>query len=179
MIRRIAATLMLSILMFNVGGYFLLYSVLEKRAETLMAERIINGQYAAEERVEFKLSFEMPYPVYEQRIHLEDPGRVEANNEIYSVATHEYSNNTLTLVGVRDQWAMHVDAVMSAFSASANGNSDAGMIHSLSGLFQFFVNSRTPALIESGAWERLLSPVEYPQFFAAVSLPTEPRPPSA
>lgn len=178
--RRTLAVLMLMVLMFNMGGYFILYTLLETRAETMMNAAILGDSVSAKDQVEFKLSFEMPYPVYDQRVELEVPNRLKTTGQTYSITTHSYSDNTLTIVGVRDQWAMHVDAVMSAFNKTASGDtSDEGLINSLNNLLQTFIGDDAFALMQCDSWKRLLNPVEYSQLFASVDQPSDPRPPCA
>jgi hypothetical protein len=178
--RRIVAIVMLSVLMFNMGGYFILYSLLDKQAESLMNGRIMDGGISNDERVEFKVAFEMPYPVYDQRRELELPARLKSSSETYSFTSHEYTGGTLTLVGVRDQWAIHVDAVMSAYNKAANGDSsDSSLLHGLTSLFQFFIADDVISLVSKNSWQRLLQPVDYRQYFATVTLPSDPRPPRA
>src|SRR5436190_301043 len=98
---------MLTLLMFNMGGYFIIYRVLDVRAARLLDERIQNGDVESQDVVEFKVTFELPYPVQDQE--LETTSRAERDGTPYAITSHHYKDYTLTLIGVRDQWAQHVN----------------------------------------------------------------------
>jgi hypothetical protein len=153
-LRRLVAVMMLAILIFNSGGYFALYYVLEARAEALLAARIENQEVGGDERFEVKLPFELPYPVRDQVIELSTP--VTAGGQAYSILEQSYEDNVLTLVGVRDQWALHVDAVMNAYNDATSHSTDDDLIHSIGALLQTFVNSELILLVKSDAWAMTL-----------------------
>jgi hypothetical protein len=163
--------------MFNMGGYFILYSLLERSADAALTERIQNGEVALSERVTIRVPFELPYPVYDQHIDVID-GRVKANSETYSFTGHSYADNTLTLVGVRDQWGMHVEAVMSAFNKAASGDVDpVGLIHGISSMLQSFIANSSLSIIQQDPWVQLINKREPAKSFPAIDLPVIPEPP--
>ena len=157
----------------------MLYQILELRASAILDERIKNGDINAQELVEFKVTFELPYPVHEQQ--LESGNRVEAGGVQFEITSQEYKDNMLTLIGVRDQWAYHVSTVMDAFNKAANGetNADEGIIHSLTNLLMGFDDSPAVALITSGAWARTLSYGSADDDLPTFDIPVDPNPPWA
>lgn len=143
-----------------------------------MNKRMLEGDINPADRVAIRIPFELPYPVYEQQVELD--ARVKNGGDTYSFTSHSYADNTLTLVGVRDQWAIHVDAVMSAFNRAANGDIDPdGIIHGITGLFQAFVADDPTNIVQFDTWVRLLNLRAPADFFPAIDLPVIPEPPCA
>lgn len=177
--RKIVALLMLSLLMFNMGGYFVLYYVLEVRAEGALAARIRVGDVSEQELVEFSVPFELPYPVLQQE--LEAQNRVSDDGVPITITKQEYRNYTLTVYGVRDQWAQHVDNVMEAFNQSANGESDTDdvTIHGLGNLLQAFENTSATGLIKYDSWVRMLLFGSPSEDISPVIIAVDPEPPRA
>jgi hypothetical protein len=121
----------------------------------------------------------LPYPVYAQQIEPADD-RIKTNKVTYTVTSHSYSDNMLTVVGVRDQWATHVDAVMSAFNKAASGDVDPdGIIHGISGLFQTFISHEPLTIIHLDSWVRVLNRRAPAEDFPAIDFPVIPKPPCA
>ena len=168
---------MLAVLILNTGGYFILFRLLEVKADRQMAARIEKGEIRDDERMEVKFSFELPYPVYDQEIELST--RVASGDQVYSILGQTYEDNTLTIVGVRDQWAMHVNSVLEAFQEAAANSNDDGLVHGIGTLLQTFVNSEPPLLIQSDSWTLKLSKPPVSQDLAEGTCQSLVKPPCA
>jgi len=170
---------MLSVLMFNMGGYFIIYQILDVRATAMLDKRIEEGDIQAQEQVEFRVTFELPYPVHEQQ--LESTNRVYDNGIPYDITSQEYKDYTLTLVGVRDQWAQHANQVMDAYNKASNGDLDAdrGLVSSLKNLVMGFDYSPAVSLIGCDEWVRTLKYASAADQFLSIGIPVDPQPPRA
>ncbi|HVX50521.1 MAG TPA: hypothetical protein VHB48_10195 [Chitinophagaceae bacterium] len=69
--RRIAAILLLAVLLFNMGGYCLLFSYLETTADNRLEQRLDDGNYDVSQLQRFKIPVKLPYytnsPGYERK----------------------------------------------------------------------------------------------------------------
>jgi hypothetical protein len=60
-VKKLAAICLLALLLFNVAGYRVLFSLLEQKATTRLENKIDAGNYSESQLVEIKIPLSMPY----------------------------------------------------------------------------------------------------------------------
>ncbi len=91
---------MLMVFCFNVGGYYIVFWVLQHQNKVKIASIIDSGSYVEEETIEFKVPMTLPYssPWDFERIS----GRFEYNGEFYELVKQKLEKDTLHVVCLKN-----------------------------------------------------------------------------
>jgi len=95
-LKKIAAILLLSLLVFNLAGYRWLFSAIEKNATANLEQKISAGKYSDEQLVEIRIPLNMPY--YSDKDYEDVYGETDFNGEHYQYVKRKVSDNTLYLL---------------------------------------------------------------------------------
>jgi hypothetical protein len=85
---------MLAVLMFNMGGYILLFNYFINQTDDFANEQISKGLYKPEELVEIKIPTRMPY-IQEQREYLPVSGQIELSGRNYNYVALKLTRDTM------------------------------------------------------------------------------------
>ncbi len=95
--KKTIAILLLTVHVFNLGGYHALFAFLQQKASTQIIEQLDNGSYQSADLVEVKIPYPLPYaanwPDY-QRFD----GEADINGIHYNYVKRKMSNDTLYLL---------------------------------------------------------------------------------
>lgn len=118
--------LLLAAFLFNLGGYYLLFWVLEARTDAHLSARLDIDHYYEHETFEVKLPLTLPYPINAESFQRLD-GKFEHNGEFYKLVKHRLVNDTLFVVLIKNQElrkltkAFHEFAVQSHQPTASSG----------------------------------------------------------
>ena len=93
----------LTLFLFNVGGYYLVFWALQYQADQELTSIIDRGDYSQDETFELKIPLSMPYPLHPrgaQRAY----GEMEIEGQLYTFVEQRLENDTLHIVLMR-----HID----------------------------------------------------------------------
>jgi hypothetical protein len=93
-LKKILAIFMLAVLVFNTGGYMLLYQYFIHESDQFANEQISKGYYKPEELVEIKIPIRMPY-VQEQREYENISGQIQLKGNCYNYVALKMTRDTM------------------------------------------------------------------------------------
>jgi hypothetical protein len=117
-LKRIAAILLLALMVFTLVGYRWLFSAIEKRATAQLEERISTGQYTADQLVEIRIPLNMPY--YADQDYEEVYGETDFNGEHYRYVKRKVSGNTLHLLCIPNKEKTNIVKAKNEFAKAVN-----------------------------------------------------------
>nr|WP_067060490.1 hypothetical protein [Mucilaginibacter sp. L294] len=85
---------MLAVLVFNMGGYALLFEYFIKASDQFANEQISKGYYRHDELVEIKIPVRMPY-VQEQRQYENVSGQIQVKGNYYNYVALKMTRDTM------------------------------------------------------------------------------------
>lgn len=85
---------MLAVLVFNMGGYMLLFQYFMKASDQFANEQISKGYYKPDELVEIKIPVRMPY-VQEQRQYENISGQIQLKGSCYNYVALKMTRDTM------------------------------------------------------------------------------------
>ncbi|OOQ57967.1 hypothetical protein [Mucilaginibacter pedocola] len=95
--KKIFAIAMLAVLMFNIGGYMLLFSYFIKHADDFANEQIAKGLYKPDELVEIKIPVSMPN-IQQQSDFQAIAGQVKLHDGDYNYVAMKMTRDTMYLM---------------------------------------------------------------------------------
>jgi hypothetical protein len=93
-LKKILAIAMLFVLLFNMGGYMLLFQYCIKASDDFANEQIGKGFYKPEELVEIKIPVRMPY-VQEQLKYENISGQIQLQGNCYNYVALKMTRDTM------------------------------------------------------------------------------------
>jgi hypothetical protein len=93
--------LILIVFLFNVGGYYVFFSILKLQTEKELTNRLDTDEYGADEIVLLKIPVTLPYPIQTQGFERVD-GSFQHEGQFYKLVKHKLQNDTLYIVCIRD-----------------------------------------------------------------------------
>jgi hypothetical protein len=93
-LKKISAIAMLLVLVFNMGGYMLLFQYFIKQSDSIANEQISKGLYKSSELVELKIPVRMPY-VEEQLEYQNICGHIEVSGNSYNYVAMKMTRDTM------------------------------------------------------------------------------------
>ena len=94
--KKLAAILLLALLLFNIAGYRILFNILEQKATARLENKIDAGSYSEEQLVEVQIPLSMPY--YTDKDYESVYGETDWNGKHYRYVKRKITNNTLYLL---------------------------------------------------------------------------------
>ena len=96
LLKKLAAILLLALLLFNIAGYRILFNILETKATARLEHKIDAGHYSDDQLVEVQIPLNMPY--YTDKDYEAVYGETDWNGKHYRYVKRKISNNTLYLL---------------------------------------------------------------------------------
>jgi len=93
-LKKFFAIFMLAVLVFNMGGYTLLFEYFIKASDRLANEQISKGNYRHDELIEIKIPVRMPY-VQEQRRYEDVSGQIQFKGNYYNYVALKMTRDTM------------------------------------------------------------------------------------
>ncbi len=117
---RIAATiLLLTVHLFNIGGYRFLFDELENRASYQLVEQLDNKEYNDDDLLEMKVPLPMPYQTNWSSFERFD-GEIEINGIHYNYVKRKVVNDTLILMCIPNHGKMKLNSAKEQFFSLVN-----------------------------------------------------------
>jgi hypothetical protein len=117
-LKKAAAILLLSLMVFNLAGYRWFFSIIEDKATAKLEQKISAGNYNEHQLVEIQIPLNMPY--YSDKDYEEVYGETDWNGEHYRYVKRKISGNTLFLLCLPDKVNTSIAKVKSEFTKSVN-----------------------------------------------------------
>ena len=121
-LKQIVAILLVLILLFNIGGYKLVFTYFEQKATQRLDNKIDAHQYSEAELIEFKIPLQMPY--YNDTKYESCYGEIEIGGEHYRYVKRKVSNNNLYILCLPHIEKDNIDAIKSNLVRSLNDIQD-------------------------------------------------------
>jgi hypothetical protein len=100
-LKKAFAIFFLSLFLFNVGGYYIVFWVLQFQYDLKIASIIQSGSYQKDETVELKIPMSLPYPL-QPRDFERISGKFEYQGEYYELVKQKLDNDTLHVVCLKN-----------------------------------------------------------------------------
>lgn len=112
--------LLLTLFLFNVGGYYIVYWAVRFQTDQQLTERLDADLYDLSETIELKIPVALPYPIQPQGFQRVE-GRFEHNGEFFKLIKHKLHNDTLYVVCIRDVETRHLVRTMNEYVQLTQG----------------------------------------------------------
>lgn len=116
--KKTAAILLLSLMVFNLAGYRWFFSIIEGNATAKLEQKISTGSYSEDQLVEIRIPLNMPY--YSDKDYEEVYGETDWNGEHYRYVKRKVSNNTLYLLCLPDKENTSIAKVKNEYTKAVN-----------------------------------------------------------
>ena len=116
--KKIAAILLLSLMVFNLIGYRWLFSTIEESATADLEQKIAAGKYNDDQLVEIQIPLNMPY--YSDKDYENVYGETDWNGEHYRYVKRKVSGNTLYLLCLPNKEKTNIAKVKNEFTKAVN-----------------------------------------------------------
>ena len=95
--KRLAAILLVSVLLFNWFGYRVLTDIIEHQADLVLEQRLDNSDYDESQLIEIKVPIELPYQTNWKEFERVD-GEIEVDGIHYKYVKRKIVNGELVLL---------------------------------------------------------------------------------
>jgi hypothetical protein len=117
-LKKIAAILLLSLMIFNLAGYRWLFSAIEENATADLEQKIAAGKYSDEQLVEIRIPLNMPY--YSDKDYENVYGETDWNGEHYRYVKRKVTGNNLYLLCLPNKEKTSIVKVKNEFTKAVN-----------------------------------------------------------
>lgn len=117
-LKKIAAILLLSVMVFNLAGYRWLFSAIERNATANLEQKISSGNYSDDQLVEISIPLNMPY--YSDKEYEHVYGETDWNGQHYRYVKRKVSGNTLYLLCLPNKEKTSIAEVKNEFTKAVN-----------------------------------------------------------
>jgi hypothetical protein len=157
-LKRTVSILLLSVFLFNVGGYYIVFWGLRQHADQALAKKLDAGLYVDEETIELKIPVTLPYPL-QQRGYERVEGRFEHKGEFYKLVKQKHAHDTLYVICIRDSQEKKLVKTMQDYAKMTNDlpSSSKKALHFLGKFLKDFETAPTGALLHHQGWSKDLS----------------------
>jgi hypothetical protein len=117
-LKKIAAILLLFVMLFNLIGYRWLFSALENKATAKLEQKISVGDYNEKQLVEIKIPLNMPY--YSDKEYENVYGETDWNGNHYRYVKRKVSGNTLYLLCLPNEIKNSIEKAKDEYTKAVN-----------------------------------------------------------
>jgi len=117
-LKKIAAILLLGVMLFNLAGYRWLFSAIENKATAQLEQKISAGEYTDDQLVEIRIPLNMPY--YSDKDYENVYGETDFNGEHYRYVKRKVSGNTLYLLCLPNKEKTNLVKAKNEFAKAVN-----------------------------------------------------------
>ncbi|MEJ1239683.1 hypothetical protein WBG78_16220 [Chryseolinea sp. T2] len=161
-----------------MGGYYFISITWRQYARILMAARIENESYKAEETVTFKLPFTLPYAPADGKFEAAH-GSFEHGGEFYKLVKQKLEGDTLYVVAIKDVREKMIFGYMSDFVKESSDVDGSKAFKLLTEFTKDYVASIPVAVISQNGWSYDLGQTAPALHHSNTRLAVESPPPDA
>ena len=152
--KKAIATCMLLLFLFNLGGYYMVFSVLQKEAGRQLSKSLDAGSADDQETVTVKVPLNLPYPINSNGFERVE-GTVKSGDNYYQLLKQKIENDTLTLVLVKDKVSEQIEEVLYTLDELQTPDEDGkGTLNFSIKLVQEFIAVGEPIAAGNVPWSR-------------------------
>jgi len=118
-LRKAFAIFFLSLFLFNVAGYYVVFWVLQFQYDLKIASIIQSGSYQEDETLEFKIPMTLPYPL-QPRDFERISGKFEYQGEYYELVKQKLEKDPVHVVCLKNQDKQHLVSTMTNYVKLSN-----------------------------------------------------------
>jgi hypothetical protein len=118
-VRKLAALVMLLVILFNAGGYYFVFYGIAQHANKKLVQRFDSEAYSEKETITLAIPINLPYPIFAgdyQRVN----GAFEYNSEHYKLIKQKLEGDILYIVCYKDHLAKRIVDAISDFAKFSN-----------------------------------------------------------
>jgi hypothetical protein len=152
-LRKLVSIAFLILFLFNVGGYYLVFTGLKIKTSHELTHRLAVSGYQKDEAFIFKIPLVLPYPITQQGFQPAS-GEFEQDGEFYSLIEQKLENDTLTVVCIKNHHKKELHGLMEDFSRWANDapQSEQSALNLVSKLFKDYTSQTLTVSSVSAHW---------------------------
>jgi hypothetical protein len=117
-LKKIAAILLLLLMIFNLAGYRWLFTTIENKATANLEQKISAGTYSEDQLVEIRIPLNMPY--YSDKEYENVYGETDFNGQHFRYVKRKVSGNTLYLLCLPNTEKNSIVKVKNEFARAVN-----------------------------------------------------------
>ncbi len=172
--------MLLMIFLFNVGGYYIVFWGLRFQSDHELNQRLDADLYTADETIELKIPVSLPYPIYTHGFQRID-GRFEHGGEFFKLVKHNFENDTLYIVCIRDHETRELVNTMTDYLQLTHALPGANQkaLDFLSKLAKDFFSRAHVSIVHESGFSATIAFSELTEFFAQRVIPVTSPPPEA
>jgi hypothetical protein len=152
--KKTIALAMLLLFLFNMGGYYLVFSILKLKAGHELSQRLELQNTDQDETVTVKVPLNLPYPINStgfERVK----GTIKSGNRFFQLVKQKIEHDTLTMVLVQDNESNHIEDVMLTLDKQHGAEkSQEGTLNFSFKLIQDFIASSVKLSAGNAPWSR-------------------------
>ena len=132
--RRLIALFLILLILNYIAGYYVIFWVLKRHADTELIQRLNTGKYSENQTVTFKFPFSLPYNNDWSTFERVD-GSFQLQGEFFKLVKQKLERDTLYIVCIPDYSQKTISMMMADFVKLSNGmNTDSKIIKSVTSL---------------------------------------------
>ena len=151
-LKKALAILMLLVFCFNVGGYYIVFWVLQHQYNIKIASIIDSGSYEEEETIEIKIPISLPYssPRDFERIS----GKLEYNGEFYELIKQKLESDTLYVICLKNHDEKRLVSTMNDYVKLSNDlpGAEQKAYNFLGKLLKEYKTESRTTFVEASSW---------------------------
>jgi len=125
--KKLVSISLLILFSFNLGGYYFLFWALQSHADRQLSKQLDENANNVGDSFEIKIPLSLPYPLQQTDFQRKD-GEFVYKNEHFRLVKQKLTNDTLTIVCVKDKKAQQLTNVMVEFSAKTSSDQTDGVM---------------------------------------------------
>jgi hypothetical protein len=176
-LKRLLSIFFLTIFLFNVGGYYVVFWGLQYQTERVVQKQLENGTYAGSTEVTLSIPLSLPYPIYEKgftRVY----GKFEYEGIHYKLVKQKIQDDKLIVVCVKDEKSTELSNTLSSIAKAAhNQKSSKKALSLLAKLVKEFKGEGSLASSVTSGWTRDINKTELNLDYSTASPPINIPPP--
>jgi len=175
--KKAIASAMLLLFLFNLGGYYMVFSLLQMQAGRQLSLRLETDEANEQETVEVKVPLNLPYPITSSGFERVE-GTVKSGDRYFQLLKQKIENDTLTLVLVKDDRSNHLEEVIYELDEQhSSGTPSDGALTLSFKLLQEFISASETLTSGNNPWSREITLSEAVRFLLPSDIPGTPPPP--
>ena len=161
MLKRLLSVLLLLIFLFNLGGYYVMFSALSVQANRELSARLDVGQYDEQKTITIDIPFSLPYPIQDSDFERFRQS-FSIGDENYQVVKQKYENDVLTIVCIRDHKSDDLNDVLRTIDEQQSG--EKGPVSISVKAVQEYVSSSEIIMTGHRGWSQSIGTTGYLSF---------------
>jgi hypothetical protein len=176
-LKRLLSIFFLTIFLFNVGGYYVVFWGLQYQANRIVQKQLDNGTYAVSAEVTLSIPLTLPYPIYEEGFTRVN-GSFEYQGTQYKLVKQKIESDKLIVVCIKDEKSTNLNTTLSNVAKAANHQkSSKEALSLLAKLIKEFQGEEMMLFGSTLGWSRDINEMELSLSYHAASLPINIPPP--